>query len=104
MAASQKGNRERHRNQMPADKAASTDRPDDRYGHFRNLAARCSTPAVPSMRARAPMEAGGRLGGPRANGFNEQILGADKQVPGRAQGKRREDVAEITSPATSSVR
>ena len=50
------------------------------------------------MRARAPMEAGGRLGGPRANGFNEQILGADKQVPGRAQGKRREDVAEIRLP------
>ena len=69
---------------------------------FRNLAARCSTPSVPGMRVRA--QAGGRLGGPGANGFNEQIFGADKQVPGRAQGERRKDVGEITSLATSSVR
>ena len=49
---------------MPAESKAGTYWSDDRYDHFRNLAARCYTPAVPGMRARPPMEAGGRLGGP----------------------------------------
>ena len=56
--------REPHSYQVPAEPKAGAYWSDDRYGHFRNLAARCSTPAMPGMWADPPMEAGGRLGGP----------------------------------------
>src|SRR5215467_13967751 len=53
-----------HSYQVPAEPKAGAYWPDDRYDHFRNLAARCYTLAVSSMRVRPPMEAGGCLGGP----------------------------------------
>src|SRR5262249_48851931 len=56
--------REPHSYQVPAEAKAGAYRSDDQYGHFRNLAARCYTLAVPGMRARPPMETGGCLGGP----------------------------------------
>src|SRR5262249_3665831 len=54
---------------------------DDRYGHFRNLAARCSTPAVPGMRARPPMEAGGCLGGPGSEARSYWVKMSSRDVP-----------------------
>ena len=51
-----KGNRERHRYQMPADKAAGTDPPDDRYGCSRNPPERPHALTVPGLQANAHVD------------------------------------------------
>ena len=73
--------REPHSYQVPAQPKAGAYWSDDRYGHFRNLAARCSTPAVPGMRARPPMEAGGCLGGPGSDARSNWVKMSSRNVP-----------------------
>src|SRR5262249_17066349 len=51
-----KSNRERHRNQMPADKADGTDRPNDRYGCSRNPGERPRGLTVPGLRTDPQMD------------------------------------------------
>jgi len=58
-----KNNRERHRNHMPADKAAGTDRPDHRYGCSRNSAERPRALSVPGLRTNPQMDTQWRMGG-----------------------------------------
>ena len=66
---------------MPAQPKADAYWSDDRYGHLRNLAARCYTPAVPGMRARPPMEAGGCLGGPGSEARSYWVKMSSRDVP-----------------------
>jgi hypothetical protein len=74
-----------HSFHVPAEAQAGAYWSDDRYGHFRNLAARCSTPAVPGMLACPPMETGGRLVTLVAMDSTSKSLAQINKVRGHAQ-------------------